>query len=217
MGIKILLADMQAITRQGIRTMLNERPEMNVVEEAGNGRQVEDLVSKLAPDVVIMDVVPPVLNGIETLRKIISDNKNIKVIVLMARSDEKTVKSIIRAGASGCLVKDCAFDELVTAIHSVVKGHSYLSPEATGILLTDYLAKLSNKASKSYAGITVRERQILKLIAEGKSTKKIASALGLSIKTVEAHRRKVKVKLGINSVAELTKFAIREGWTSLKS
>ena len=217
MGIKILLADMHTITREGIRTMLDGRPEMNVVEEAGNDHQVVDLVSKLAPDVVIMDVVAPVLESIETIGKIRSDTKNVKVIILTGHSDEQTVKSMIQAGASGYLWKDCAFDELITAIHSVVKGHSYLSPEATDILLTDYLSKLSNKASKSYAGITAREGQILKLIAEGLSTKKIANNLDLSPKTVETHRRKIMFKLGINSTAELTKFAIREGLTSLES
>ena len=217
MSIKILLADMQTITREGIRTMLKDRPEINVVEETGNGRQIVDLVSKLGPDVVIMDVVPPVLNGIETICKIRSGTKNVKVIILTGRSDEQTVKSMIQAGATGYLWNDCAFDELVTAIHSVVEGHFYLSSEATDIILTDYLTKLSNKASNSYAGITARERQTLKLIAEGLSTKKIASALGLGIKTVETHRRKVMVKLGTNSVAELTKVAIREGLTSLET
>ncbi len=142
-------------------------------------------------------------------------------MLLSAGADFKTFRKQVeiacQAGASGYLVKDCAFDELVTAIHAVVKGHSYLSPEATDILLTDYLAKLSNKTSQSYAGLTVRECQILKFIAGGMSTKKIATALDISIKTVETHRRKVMVKLGLDSVAELTKFAIREGLTSMEN
>ena len=217
MGIKILLADMQTITREGIRTMLNNQPEMAVIEEAGNGGQVVDLVSKFTPDVVIMDVVSPVSIGVKTIGKIRSDTKNVKVIVLSGSKDEQTVKSLIQAGATGYLWKDCAFDELVTAIHSVVEGHSYLSPEATDILLTDYRNELSNKASSSYAGLSARQRQILKLIAEGMSIKKIATALGVSIRTVEAHLRHIRVKLGLNSVAELTKLAIRKGLTSLET
>lgn len=147
MSIKILLVDSRTISREGIRTMLNGRPEMNVVGETESLGPIPDLVAKLSLDVVVICVSSSVLECIESLRKIKSGTDNVNVIVLTAHADEHTVKSMIRAGASGFLDKDCAFDELVTAIHSVVVGHSYFSPEATDFLLTGYLSKLSNKAS----------------------------------------------------------------------
>ena len=139
MSIKILLVDSRKITCEGIRTMLNDRPEMNVVGETENLDLVADLAAKLAPDVVIIDVSFSVLDGIEALRKIKSETNNVGVIVLTAHSDEHTVKSMIQAGASGFLDKDCSFDELITAIHAVAVGHPYFSPEATDILLTSSL------------------------------------------------------------------------------
>ena len=217
MSIRIVLADDHRITREGLLSMLNNEDGMDVVGEAENGREAVTLAQELLPDLVIMDVTMPDLNGIEATRMITSGAGEIDVIAISMYSDKQFVQGMIQAGASGYLLKDCAFEELLNAIRVVVSGNTYLSPAIAGIVVKDYLDKLSTDGSSASSILTTREREVLQLIAEGMSTKKIASHLGISIKTIETHRRQIMGKLGIFSIAELTKYAIREGLTSLQT
>jgi len=215
MGVRIILAEDHRITREGLVNLLEERSDMQVVGEAENGREAVRLASELSPDLVIMDVTMPDLNGIDATRIITSGSNNTKVIALSMYSDKQFVQGMIQAGASGYLLKDCAFEELVSAIQAVIQGDTYLSPGIAGIVVQDYLNKLTTDRSSADTVLTNREREVLQLIAEGNSTKEIAARLTVSVKTVETHRRQIMEKLGIFSIAELTKYAIREGLTSL--
>ena len=217
MTIKILLADDHKITRQGLRSLLEKQPDMAVVAEAEDGRTAVQMVEKLSPDVVIMDVSMPDLNGIESTRQIISRNSKVKIIALSMHSDRLFVSEMLKSGACGYLLKDCAFEELARAIRAVVDGKTYLSPAISGVVVDDYLHRLSKTDSPNGQILTNREREVLQLMAEGKSTKQIALKLHISVKTVETHRRQIMDKLDIHTVAELTKYAIREGLTSLES
>jgi two-component system response regulator NreC len=215
MSVRIILAEDHRITREGLVNLLKERSDMEVVGEAENGREAVRLASELSPDLVIMDVTMPDLNGIDATRIITSGSNNTKVIALSMYSDKQFVQGMIQAGASGYLLKDCAFEELVSAIQAVIQGDTYLSPGIAGIVVRDYLNKLTTDRSSADTVLTSREREVLQLIAEGNSTKEIAARLSVSVKTVETHRRQIMEKLGIFSIAELTKYAIREGLTSL--
>ena len=215
MSIRIVLAEDHKITREGLVNMLKNQGNMQVIGEAQNGREAVQLALDLSPDLVIMDVTMPNLNGIDATRVIISNSKAVKVIALSMYSDKQFVQGMMQAGASGYLLKDCAFDELVNAIRVVYAGETYLSPGIAGIVVQDYVKKLSNSSSSAATLLTKREREVLQLISEGKSTKLIATQLDVSIKTVETHRRQMMEKLGIRTVAGLTKYAIREGLTSL--
>jgi two-component system response regulator NreC len=215
MSVRIILAEDHRITREGLVNLLKERSDMEVVGEAENGREAVRLASELSPDLVIMDVTMPDLNGIDATRIITSGSNNTKVIALSMYSDKQFVQGMIQAGASGYLLKDCAFEELVSAIQAVIQGDTYLSPGIAGIVVRDYLNKLTTDRSSADTVLTTREREVLQLIAEGNSTKEIAARLSVSVKTVETHRRQIMEKLGIFSIAELTKYAIREGLTSL--
>ncbi len=215
MSIRIILAEDHKITREGLVNMLKNQGNMQVIGEAQNGREAVQLAIDLSPDLVIMDVTMPNLNGIDATRVITSNSKAVKVIALSMYSDKQFVQGMMQAGASGYLLKDCAFDELVNAIRVVYAGETYLSPGIAGIVVQDYVKKLSNSSSSAATLLTKREREVLQLISEGKSTKLIATQLDVSIKTVETHRRQMMEKLGIRNVAGLTKYAIREGLTSL--
>jgi two-component system response regulator NreC len=215
MSVRIILAEDHRITREGLVNLLKERPDMEVVGEAENGREAVRLARELSPDLVIMDVTMPDLNGIDATRIITSGSNKTKVIALSMYSDKQFVQGMIQAGASGYLLKDCAFEELVSAIQAVIHGDTYLSPGIAGIVVQDYLNKLTTDRSSADTVLTNREREVLQLIAEGNSTKEIAARLSVSVKTVETHRRQIMEKLGIFSIAELTKYAIREGLTSL--
>ena len=214
MSIQIILAEDHKITREGLVNMLEDQPGMEIVGEAGNGREAIQLARELSPDLVIMDVTMPDLNGIDSTCIITSNPKSIKVIALSMYSDKQFVQGMMQAGASGYLLKDCAFSELVHAIRAVFKGDTYLSPGIAGIVVEDYVSKLSRSASSASSVLTRREREVLQLISEGESTKHIASKLAISVKTVETHRRQMMGKIGIRTVAGLTKYAIREGLTS---
>ena len=215
MSIKILLADDHRIMRSGLRSLLDKEPDMEVVAEAENGRMTVQLARKLSPDVVIMDISMPDLNGIEASRQILSEAPDVKVVALSMHSDEQFVVEMLDAGASGYLLKDCALGELCLAIRAVVANQNYLSPGIASIVIKDYRRELSRAEPPSSPVLTPREREVLQLVAEGNSSKKIASLLYISVKTVEAHRHQIMDKLNIHSVAELTKYAIRKGITSL--
>ncbi len=217
MSIRILLADDHKITRQGLRSLLDSQPDMQVVAEAEEGRTAVSLVREMVPDVVIMDVTMPDLNGMEATRQIVGEFPNIKIIALSMHSDMLFVSEMLKSGALGYLLKDCAFEELERAIRTVVAGKTYLSPSISSVVVEDYLHRLTQADFSGPQALTDREREVLQLMAEGKSTKQIALKLHISAKTVETHRRQMMNKLNIHTVAELTKYAIRKGLTSLET
>lgn len=216
MSVRILLADDHAIVRQGLRSLLEKEPDMEVVGEAEDGRVALNLVRERAPDIVIMDITMPNLNGVDATHEIVSEFPKVKVIALSIHSHKRFVADMLKAGVFGYILKECLFDEFVQAIRTVAGGGTYLSPRITGVVVEDYVERLSTVAESQLDKLTVREREVLQLLAEGKSTKQVALELHVSTKTVEATRRKIMEKLDIHSVAELTKYAVREGLTSLE-
>jgi DNA-binding NarL/FixJ family response regulator len=218
MSIRILLADDHTIIRQGLCSLLEKEPDMEVVGEAEDGRKALRLVQELIPAIIVMDITMPNLNGVDATRRIISQFPEVKVIALSVHSNKRFVADMLKAGASGYILKECLFDELVQAIRAVDSGVRYLSPKITGVVVNNYVEHLSAAPQGSSLSIlTDREHEVLQLLAEGKTTKQIALELHVSPKTVEANRHRIMEKLDIHSVAELTKYAIREGLTSLDS
>jgi len=212
-AIKIILVDDHKIVRQGLRNMLEQETDLEVIGEADDGRMAVRLVRELSPQVVIMDVGMPDLNGIEATRQVLAESPGVKVIGLSMHCDRRFVMNMLKAGASGYLLKDSAFEELATAIRMVLGGKMYLSTEIANIVIKDYLQGGGDESV--FSVLTPREREVLQLMAEGKSSRQIADHLVISIKTVETHRMQLMHKLQIFSVAELTKYAIREGLSSL--
>lgn len=210
----ILLADDHKIIREGLRALLAHQNSIEVVAEAENGRTAVKLARKLKPDIIIMDISMPDLNGMEATRQIIAELPSVKIIALSMHVDKRYVVGMFEAGASGYLLKNSAFEELVGAIKTVMRNHIYLSPNVTGTVIKDYVHHLTTDHPLDTMLLSPREREVLQLIAEGVNTKTIASRLNVSVKTVETHRRNIMEKLDIYSVAELTKFAIREGLTT---
>jgi two-component system response regulator NreC len=215
MDITILLADDHKITRDGLKALLENQKNMIVIGEAENGRQAVRLASELAPDVIVMDINMPELNGIEATRQIIAELPDTKIIALSMYSDKRYVVGMLKAGVSGYLLKNCAFDELVSAITAVVANQNYMSQKIADTVMKDYANILESNDASPASSLTAREREVLQLIAEGLKTKDIATRIHVSVKTVETHRQQVMRKLNANSVAELTKIALREGLTSL--
>ncbi|MDP3183383.1 MAG: response regulator transcription factor [Desulfobaccales bacterium] len=217
MTIRILIADDHQIVRQGLRILLEKEPDMRVVAEADDGRATVRLVREISPEVVIMDVAMPDLNGIEATRQIVAEFPKIKVIALSMYADQRFVLNMLKAGASGYLLKDCAFEELTRAIRLVMAHKTYLSPGVTDIVVKDYTSGNNSGKPSVFSTLSPREREVLQLMAEGKSTSQIAGLLHVSVKTIETHRQQVMHKLNIHSVAELTKYALREGLTFLET
>ncbi len=215
MSIRILLAEDHTIVREGLRSLLENQPDMKVVGEAEDGRTALELVRELLPDVVIMDITMPNLNGVEATRHITSEFPEVKVIALSIHSNSRFVTDMLKAGAKGYILKECLFDELVQAIQAVIVGDGYLSSRITGIVVDSYVNRIATVADSPLLTLTGRERQVLQFVAEGKSTKQIALDLHVSTKTIEANRRQIMQKLDIHSVAELTRYAVREGLTPL--
>jgi len=213
MAIRIILADDHRMFRDGLRALIEKEQDIKVIGEAENGRTTVQLARELSPDVVVMDIGMPDLNGVEATRQIAAQCPSVRVIALSMHSDKRFVTEMLHAGASGYLLKDCAFQELAQAIRTVARNQAYLSPRIAGVVVTDYAGRLP---TTKVAALTPREREVLQLLAEGKNTKEIASALNVSVKTVETHRAQIMGRLDLHSVAELTKFAIREGLTSLE-
>lgn len=216
MRIRVLLADDHKIVRDGLRALIEQQADIAVVAEAEDGRTAVGLVQDLSPDVVVMDIGMPDLNGIEATRQIIAKTSDVKVIALSMHSDRRFVAGMLGAGASGYLLKDSAFEELADAIRLVFADQTYLSPGITGVVIEDYVHHASAAEDTVLATLTAREREVLQLLAEGRSTKQIASDLKVSVKTVETHRQNVMKKLNLHSIADLTKYAIREGLTALE-
>jgi DNA-binding NarL/FixJ family response regulator len=205
--IRILLADDHALVRHGFRMILAAQPDMEIAGEAGNGREAVELAQKLKPDVVVMDVAMPELNGIEATRRIIELAPRARVLALSMHKDAVYVREILRAGARGYLLKDSADADLLAAVRAVAKGEGYLSPGVSDAVLSDYRRHVTDPLDL----LTSREREVLQLIAEGKTNKEIATSLSLSVYTVEAHRGRLMEKLNLHSTGELVRFAVRSG------
>jgi DNA-binding NarL/FixJ family response regulator len=215
--VNVLLADDHRMVRQGLRAMIDASDGMHVAAEADNGRTAVDLALEMPIDLVIMDVAMPGLNGIEATRQVLAQKPHVRVIGLSMHADRRYVAEMLKAGAAGYVLKDAAFEELMAAIGQVLQGRKYLSPAVTGVALEDYEQRPTDAATgrSAFEALTPREREILQLLAEGKAMKEIAHILAVSIKTVETHRRAMMEKLHLYSVAELTKYAIREGLTTV--
>jgi DNA-binding NarL/FixJ family response regulator len=219
MPIRVLLADDHRMVRDGLRALIQSEDDLQVVAEAEDGRTAVTLAGELSPDVVVMDISMPDLNGIDATRQIKSHDPAVSVVALTAHADPRMVSSILGAGASGYLPKDAAFEELAVAIRTVVAKKVYLSPQVAGTVVQQYVGRPNPGGSGNvgpFQALTPREREVLQLMAEGKATKEIAAALHVSVKTVETHRRQMMDKLDLQSVAEVTKYALREGLTSLE-
>jgi two-component system, NarL family, response regulator NreC len=215
MKTRILIADDHKIIRDGLRALLEKQGDMEVIAEAEDGISAVKGALKASPDVVIMDIGMPGLNGIEATRQVVAGNRNIRVIALSMHTDRRFVLEMLEAGASGYLLKESAFEELASSIRTVMAGQPYLSPKITDVVIKEYLHNATKGESTVFKLLSAREREVLQLLAEGKGTRQIAALLNVSVKTVETHRQQIMEKLDIHSIAELTKYAIREGLTSL--
>jgi two-component system response regulator NreC len=206
-SIKILLADDHTIVRQGLKLILSAQADLEVVGEAANGNEAVEAAQKLHPDIVLMDVAMPELNGIEATRRMVTANPRIKILVLSMHKEAVYVREILRAGARGYILKDAIDTELLSAVRSVAKGDGYISPAVSGALLNDYRKDVTSPVDL----LSGREREVLQQIAEGKTNKEIATRLNLSVYTIDSHRGKIMEKLNLHSTGELVRFAIKHG------
>ena len=213
--MRILLADNHRLFCEGLRTLFAKQSGMEIVGEATDGRMAVRLARELSPDLIIMDIGMPELNGIDATRQIRSELPRVKVLAVSMHSDRQYVAGMLSAGASGYVVKDSAFAELAQAVEVVMGGGRYLSPDVVGVVVDDYVQRLAPAPGTGLAKLSEREREVLQLMAEGHATVDIGTRLHVSRKTVETHRKNIMVKLELHSVADLTKFAVREGLTSL--
>jgi two-component system response regulator NreC len=212
MSVKIIIADDHKIMRHGLRTLLEKEKGLEVIAEAKNGRETIGLAEQLHPDIIIMDISMDDLNGMDATRHIVARNWGCRVIALSMHADKRFVAGMFEAGAMGYLLKDCAFDELIQAIRQVMSGRTYLCSMISGVVIRDYILRMRKSEPQL---LSPREKETLQLLAEGSTTKRIAGQLHVSVKTVETHRQHIMEKLNIFSIAELTKYAIKEGITSL--
>jgi len=213
MSIRIILADDHIILRHGLSKSLQMEKDMEVIAQANDGRTAVQLAQELSPDVIIMDIGMPDLNGIEATRQIVKNSPKVRVIGLSMHSAKKFIVEMFKAGASGYLLKDCEFDELVNAIRTVASGKNYISPSISNILVETCINDDPKKQKSAFSTLTKREREVLQLLTEGKTTKQTAKRLHISPKTVEVHRLNLMNKLNIDNMAQLTKYAIQEGLT----
>jgi two-component system response regulator NreC len=210
--VRIVLADDHTVMRNGLRLLLERQPNLQVVGEAADGRQAVALIEKANPDVVIMDIAMPNLNGIEATRQIINQNPRTAVAILSMHSDESYVIRALKAGARAYLLKDSAEADLLAAVRALMEGKSFFSPAISKILVEDYMRQLQSRgAEDTYELLTTREREILQLLAEGRTNKEVANMLNLSLYTVETHRTHILQKLNLHSVPELILYAVRKG------
>ena len=220
--IKVILVDDHSLVRAGIRSLIQNISGVEVIAEANNGRDAIRLIDELIPDLVLLDIAMPELNGLEVISRISKDNLVTRVIILSMHTNEEYVVQALKAGAAGYLLKDSAPNELEIAVNSVMKGETYLSPAISKHVVDNYLRRISDVSAEKERGpdifkqLTSRQREILQLIAEGNSTKEIANKLNVSIKTVETHRMQLMDRIGIHDVAGLVRYAIRMGTITVK-
>lgn len=216
MSVRILLADDHEMLREGLRAILERENDLEIVGEASDGRTAVAMAAKLVPDVVVMDITMADLNGVEATRQIRTDNPEVSVVALSRHSERHYVLKMLEAGAGGYVLKAAAYDELRSAVRAVTRGQKYLSPSITGIVIDERLRAATTADTFKEVALGPREREIVQLLAEGCSSSQIAERLHISTRTVESHRRNIMKKLGLRGVAELTRYAIREGLTSVE-
>lgn len=214
MSVRIIIADDHTIVRHGLTKLLQQTNDVEVIAQAQNGHATLELARELSPDIIVMDVGMPDLNGIDATQQILRENPKIKILALSMHSGRKFVVAMLKAGASGYLLKDCALEELTTALETILSGKIYLSPAITDIVVDSYVRQPAESEQSAFSVLSQREREVLQLMAEGNTTKQIALRLHISPKTVEGHRLRLMSKLDIDNVAQLTKYAIQEGLTS---
>jgi DNA-binding NarL/FixJ family response regulator len=214
--IRLVIADDHKLFRMGLRQLLEKQKLIAVVGEAADGFDAVSLAQDLKPDIVLMDISMPELNGIEATRRIVDQDPSVHVIMLSMHADRRYIQEALRAGARGYLLKDSAPEELVRAIAKVMRGQFYLSTKINEQVIADFIRLTESDKPTPFSLLSAREREVLQLLAEGKSTREIADKLNVSAKTVETHRQHIMDKLNMRTVAELTKYAIREGLTGLE-
>ncbi|MHC4291065.1 MAG: response regulator [Planctomycetota bacterium] len=213
MATKVLLVDDHKIMREGISALLRRYSEFEVVGQAADGRQALEMASQLKPDIVIMDVGMPNLNGVDATKHLLSVNPNLKIMALSTHSDGSVVAKMIKAGAAGYILKESAFDELIEGLNTLLDGRTFLCNKISKVVFSEYVGLVTNSKVMNGDGLTNREREVLQLVAEGHTTKDISTILKISTKTIDSHREHIMEKLGIRNIAGLTKYAIREGLT----
>lgn len=217
MTTSILLVDDHQLMRDGLHALLEDQQDIDIIGDASNGHDAMKLAAEIKPDIILMDVGLPDLNGIEATRRIIASGQAVRIIALSMHADKRYVLEMFKAGAAGYLLKNCASDELVRAIDTVNAGGCYVSPSVSHIVVEHLTGGAEGPNDSVYSKLTNREREVLQLLSEGKTSRQIAEMLGLAIRTVETHRREIMRKLNLRTVAALTKYAVREGLTSLES
>jgi len=216
LSLRVLLVDDHRLMREGLRKILEDTPGIEVVGEAEDGLSALAAVAEVHPEVVVMDVGMGGMNGIDATQRLRTDHPRVRVVALSTHADKRYVRNMIRAGAAAYVLKESASEDLLRAVRAAANGEHYLSPQITGCLLESWTTPLVPESSSVYELLGAREREVLRLLAEGRTSKEIAAQLVLSIKTVETHRRNITQKVGLHSVAELTKYAVREGLTTLE-
>lgn len=215
MSLNILIVDDHTIVREGLRALIDKEPDMKVVAEAGTGMEAIQNARDFSHDVIVMDISMPDMNGIDATRQIVRERPDARILALSMEADRRFVVEVLKAGASGYLLKDVVFTELAEAIRTVAAGEPYLAPRVAEIVVKEYLQRIPLQETLTCDSLTQREREILQMIADGMNSKDIALVNGVSVKTVENQRLGIMQKLGLFSIASLTKYAIREGLTSL--
>ncbi|MFM9972351.1 MAG: response regulator [Burkholderiales bacterium] len=215
MGTRIVLADDHRLIREGISSLLRQENDIEIVGEAADGAEVVRLARKLRPELVITDISMPGLNGIEAIKQMVSDAPMIKILCLSVHDEKSMIAAVMDSGAAGYLLKDCAYEELIRAVRTVLSRQVYISPGIAGILIQEYRDRKGAERRSVFTELTGREREVVQLIAEGQSTKEIADRLHLSAKTIGTHREHILQKLSLKGTADLTRYAIREGLASL--
>jgi DNA-binding NarL/FixJ family response regulator len=214
--LTVLIADDHRLFRDGLRGLLEREGHVQVVAETADGPDTVAAAARLRPDVVLMDISMPGLNGIEAARRIVALSPGTRIVMLSMHADRRFVTESLKAGATGYLLKDCDFDEVLHAVHAVTAGTIYLAGPISESVIREYVAGARSLDASAFSVLSPREREVLQLIAEGKSTKETAGLLNVSVKTVETHRKQIMDKLDLHTVAELTKYAIREGLTPVE-